>query len=499
MQKIDFSKPVRQSPKGVMVIFGFRAFKFFKSFFIIFVAFGLSLIRKNSIVNLSPPIIILILFVIFISILIFSILKYLNFKFHVTHDDFLLSSGIFNKDNIVIPKSKIQNVNITQNFLQQLINVVSVKIETAGDDSSEIEINALDRENARRLKEELFVKKPTLRQENEDEIEIKDDVFFKASIKRLLLEGISQNHFKSFLIILSTIFGLYYEVKDYVKDLKLEENLQNNINVADTNLTGLLFLYIASILVFLLISITFSVVKTLIVNFNLEVIEHHKNIEINKGLFNKMSLTLTPSRIQNLVVKSNRLKEYLGLYRLSVKQAMVNKKQQKNFGIVALDKQQLNYLVRKLFNNYSQPSTYQKPESYFKRVLWFQLGVVLLVLNLPLFFVFGNLFWIANIPLVLLIAVYVHFKYEKSRYAISDGHITIGSGFIDTLVNILEIHKIQSVQFKQSFFQKRRDIASVVISTASKNVSIPYVKSEIAKSICDRLLFEVESQHRDWM
>ena len=77
--------------------------------------------------------------------------------------------------------------------------------------------------------------------------------------------------------------------------------------------------------------------------------------------------------------------------------------------------------------------------------------------------------------------------------------MTIGSGVIDTTTNILEIHKIQAVKIKQTIFQNRRRIASVVISTASKSVTIPYVSKSEALAIYNFLLFKVESQDKDWM
>ncbi|WP_411767651.1 PH domain-containing protein [Winogradskyella sp. A3E31] len=502
MQKIDFSQPVRQSPKGVIVIFGLKSVQFVRRFFVLFLALGVSIFRKNSFANLSIAVIIGILVLIVIGILVYSILRYLNFKFHVSQDDFHLSSGILNKDTIVVPKSKIQNVNIKQNFLQQLIDVVSINIETAGDDKSEITINALDRGNATRLKEQLFVRRSLSEEADIDVSKIdksEKKVFFKASIKRLLLEGISENHFKSFLIIVSFFVGIYYQAEEYFESFGIEEQVENNIQFAETVFIGSLFIALIAVLAFLIISILFSVIKMLIINFNLEVIEHHKNIEINKGLFNKMSLTLTPSRIQNIVVKTNRIKEWLGLYRLSVKQAMSNKKQQKNFAIVALDGLQLDYLINKLLKIYSKPENFLKPEGYFKYILWLRLLLVFGLLNIPAYAVIGKGFWLINFLFLVFIAIYVYVRYRKSGYLISDNFITITSGFIDTVTNILEIHKIQSIEISQTIFQKRRGITSVIIATASKSITIPYIKEIDAQAICNNLLYKVESSNRDWM
>ena len=497
METTNFSQPVRQSSKGIIIIFGFKTFRFFKKFFVLFIVFGLSLSKKKSFVNLTPAMILLITLGILLVIFIIAILKYLNFKFHLSKDDFHLSTGIINKDNIIIPKSKIQNVYIKQNFLQQLINVVSLNIETAGDNKSEIEISALDKPIALRLKKELF-NKENLEKGQIDAVAYKN-IFFKVSPKRLLLEGVSQNHFKSFSIIASFIFGLYYEFKDYVKDFRIRERIEGVIDLDNESLFSIIVINLVIVVIGLLFSLTFSVIKTFVVNFNLEVVENQKTIEINKGLLSKVSLSLTPSRIQNLVIKTNRIKQYFGLHTLSVKQAMVNVKQRKNFAIIALEKTQVNHLVHKLLKNYTSKADVHKPRQYYKRILALNMLIFAVIINAPAFFIFGKSIWWINLIMILIAIFYVYFGYKKAYYKINDEFVTIGSGVIDTITDILEIHKIQSVGLKQTIFQKQRQIASVVIFTASKAITIPYIKEEDAKSIYDFLLFKVESQDKDWM
>lgn len=498
METTDFSQPIRQSSKGIIIIFAFNAYKFFKRFFVLFIAFGVSLARKKTFASLTPQTIILIIVGILIVLLVVAFLKYLNFKFYLSKDDFHLSTGILNKDNTIIPKSKIQNVYIKQSFLQQIINVVSLNIETAGDNKSEISIKALDKPTALQLKKELFNKSSL----TDDQIEIAEEtntIFFKVSLKRLFLEGVSQNHLRSFVVIASFVFGLYYEFKDYFIDLKLKQRIEEMIHLDEESILNIIILNSVFILFAILVSLLFSVLKTVITNYNLEVVENQKTIEINKGLFNKVSLSLTPSRIQNIVIKTNRVKRYFGLHTLSVKQAMVNVKQRKNFEIIALEKDQLKHLVDKLLTNYTSDIEQSKPKPYYKRILALQMLVLILIINIPGFFIFGNRMWYINIALLLFSVLYILVTYKKAYYKIDNEFITIGSGFVDTTTNILEIHKIQAVKLKQSIFQKRRQISSVIISTASKSIKIPYVSETEAKSICDYLLYKVESQDRDWM
>jgi putative membrane protein len=497
MEITDFSQPIRQSSKGIIIIFSINAYKFIRRFFVIFIAFGLSLAKKKSFAFLSTNTILIVIVGVLMTILILAILKYLNFKFHLTKDEFHLSTGILNKDNTVIPKSKIQNVYIKQNFIQQLINVVSLNIETAGDDTAEIEINALDKPTALRLKKELFAK--TNIEPLETELTEDSNIFFRVSLKRLILEGASQNHLRSFAIIASFVFGLYYEFKDYIKDLGLRKRFDETIHLENESILTIIVTNLVIIVLVIFFSLIFSVIKTVVTNFNLEVIENQKTIEINKGLFNKISLSLTPSRIQNIVIKTNRIKAYFGLHTVSVKQAMVHKKQQKNFAIVAMEKPQMETLVLKLFKTYQATSEAFKPESYFKRILTFRIVILFVILNIPAYFIFGHNFWWINSLFILMSVLYVHFTYKKAYYQIHESYITVGRGFIDTITEIFEIHKIQSIEMTQNLFQKRKQIASLNIATASEKVTIPYISEKEAKYIYDFLLFKVESQDKDWM
>lgn len=501
MEATDFSQPMRQSSMGIIVIFAFNAFNFFKKFFVLFIAFGVSIMRNKSFGNITPSLMFLGLLGVLSIILVIAVLKYLNFKFHLSNDDFHLATGIINKDTTIIPKSKIQNVYIKQNFIQQVINVVSVKIETAGDKTSEIEISALDKSTALQLKKKLF-NKTAIQDETIAPTEAVNvrDVFFKVTPKRLLLEGLSQNHFKSFLFIIAFVFGLYNEFKQFLEELAIDEHIEELVKLDDHSVVNLLITNAIVILAVIVISLMFSVIKTFIINFNLEVVEHQKTIEINKGLFNKVSLSLTPSRIQNLVVKTNRVKQYFGLHSLAVKQAMVNVKQQKNFNIVALEKEQLHYLLNKLLENYNEnDGEYGKPRPYHMRISALEMLLFGSIINGVALALFGmEMLWI-NSVFVPFAILYVYFAYKKAYYRISNHFITIGSGVIDTTTNILETHKIQGVKLKQTIFQKRRHIASLVISTASKSVTIPYIHKTEALSIYNFLLFKVESQDRDWM
>jgi len=499
METTNFSTPMRQSQKGIIVIFGVQVYKVIKNTFIPLLLLVISIIRKGKTNDTILFFGIAGILAILLIVLTITILKYRNFKFHVSEHNFHLTSGVINKDNTIIPKTKIQNVSIRQNVIQQIINVVSVNIETAGDDKSEIEINALDKATASALKEQLLVSQISQNGIVENPTIAEPDVYFKASVKRLFLEGVTQNHLRSFGIMVAFLIGIYTQIRDVVKDLNIAESYSDYMAFDETTILAILFTNFIIVIVVVLISVLFSMIRTFIANYDLRVVEKYNTVEINKGLLQKISLALVPSRIQNIIISTNRLKRYFGLNTLYIKQAMMAKKQQKQLSIVALGQEQIQYLTHKLIANLNFDIQRFKPTNYYIRIMVLRALIITTLINLTCVLFFGILGLSCNIIVIPFSIFYIYITYHKSYYYLNNNQVFLGSGFIDTITNILEIHKIQVVKIKQSFFQKRRAVASVIISTASKSIKIPYIKENEANNIHDFLLYKVESENRNWM
>jgi putative membrane protein len=124
---------------------------------------------------------------------------------------------------------------------------------------------------------------------------------------------------------------------------------------------------------------------------------------------------------------------------------------------------------------------------------------ILLVVNVVLYFLPTPFLYI-NIPLILMSSLTIFYSYKKAYYSFNTDYLTVGSGqFIDTITDYLELHKIQTVQFKQTVFQKRRAIASLVIYSASKALKIKHINENDAKNILNYFLYKVESSPKNWM
>ena len=138
MSKPDLTLPTRQELRGFLVIFAFEAIKTLRAFWPIFI---LLLAQKNRLpIGVTIP---MVIGLILLILLIHSILFYLNFYFYVEENQFILKKGYLRKKVLSVPLERIQSVNTKQNILQQLLNVYSLEIDTAGSVGKELKIYSL--------------------------------------------------------------------------------------------------------------------------------------------------------------------------------------------------------------------------------------------------------------------------------------------------------------------------------------------------------------------
>ncbi len=324
-------------------------------------------------------------------------------------------------------------------------------------------------------------------------------VFFKATIWRLFLEGISENHLKSFVLIFGFIVGTYNNLKDFIEQLKITSSIKNWFNLDYKSFMGLILFNVSLVLVLILLSFLFSLIRTFIQNFDLTVIRKNEGLEISKGLLNKLNLELKASRIQNTTISTNRFKSALGLYQLAFTQAMVNKKQRQKFNIIGLSRVQINELLDQFYPMALIDIVKHKPNIYYVQRIWYISILPIISLNFAFYFISVS-FILINIPLILLIGLATHYSFKKKYYSIDGNNIVIGGGgLIDTYTSLLEISKIQSITLSQTIFQKRRGLASLKIYSASRPLVIPHIEIFQAQNIKNYLLFKVESENKDWM
>lgn len=143
-----FSNPQRQSKLGMVVIFFEKVINIIRKYlvFLIIPLFndGFDFLYIGLVTSL--------IFVI-TAVITYIEFKYFTFKFDFSKNDFVIKKGFFKKTKLSVPLNKIQQINLNQNFIHKILNLYEVQMETAGSDSKEVNIKAIEKNIAIEIKD----------------------------------------------------------------------------------------------------------------------------------------------------------------------------------------------------------------------------------------------------------------------------------------------------------------------------------------------------------
>jgi putative membrane protein len=100
---------------------------------------------------------------------------------------------------------------------------------------------------------------------------------------------------------------------------------------------------------------------------------------------------------------------------------------------------------------------------------------------------------------LVLSGLYCWMMARKRYFQFNKTQLIVGKGAISTVWQQAAVFKAQSVDFRQSFFQKRRGLASLRVNNASGQMNIPYIPEDMAHKLMNYLLYHVEATNKKWM
>ena len=497
MTKNDLSVPTRQSVRGLVLIFLFSLRRFVLAIWPIILVY----VFQNDFSSNKSTIILSVLMVISLLAL-HTVLYYLHFYFYVEKGEFILKKGYLRKKILSIPMERIQSVNTKQNLLQQALNIVSLEIDTAGTAGKELKIYALELEFAKELQNRLRSEKmKTTNVEIGEKViteKEQEQVILKLSPTDLLKIGISQNHLRTAIIIIAFGAQIFQQAQDLFKN---EAEKYSNEFVAFLSNSGLA-LIIFLVIFFLIVSILISLFRTLLKYFEFRLIKKDDNYRIESGLINKRNIIVPHNKVQELNWETGPLKQLFGIYLLTFKQAVSGHQNRKNQQLVDAPgclTSHLKLLKNDLFGE-EELSDMPKIHSnrYYMQRLWIISGWLPIVIATP--FLYNEwMFWLGTVLWLSATAIYSYLALKKRYFRINAEQIRISKGAISHKWKQMELFKIQSVQFRQTIFQKRRSLASLHLMNAAGSMTIPYIDENLAMQLYNYILYYTEVSRKKWM
>ncbi len=491
---LDFSTFSRQSVGGIVFIYLKNLYAIFKKLWVAFLPILASQNKSKSILFAISLILVVLLF-----FLIKSILSYLFYQFKIEDNHFIVKHGILRKIQVSIPFEKIQNINFKQNFIHQLIKVTQVDIETAGAKSVEISIKALSIEKAKAIKHLIYSSKKNQSENFEETNTEINKPILRISPTMLLKEGITENHFKSFILFAAFLFSIYSQNRNFFKDNIILKSVEKQFGEITNTLYGIFILIVFA----LSISLIISFIKVFLIHFNLSVYYKDKVLEIVQGLLTKKHQILKKEKVQSIVISTNPLKRKFCLSSVYFKQVSNAKKPGKKSlptRIIGCNSKHLDTIKQFLYGNIDFANCKKhKPHNYYIVQMAIRNLFLLLILNTIILATNDYPLFYMNIGLVPLLIFFIYKKYQKSYFKFNENLLIVGSGKIGTDTTYFPYYKLQSIELRQTIFQKKRTIYDIILQNATEKIKLPCVNQRTANYIYNYFLYQTEISTKKWM
>ncbi len=501
----DFSQPQRQSIVGIFVMFVYSLQGYVKAFLPILVIWIVKFDEINKGYLLVGTI------AVFAVIAIIAYLRYRNFTFYIDqeNDEFIITEGVFNKTKTAIQLHKIQQVNINQSFIQRIVGVYELAVDTAGSNKKEGDIKAISHALALDLKARLLEneKKRIIDDSSVDSAEISsekqvetDIPFIKISFLSLLKIGITSNYVKSFFVLLAFFFTLF----DYIKQITGRDVLHDGKIEDYVDKSKVVDVFLMLFILFFLAVIGINLIKTVFTYFDYKIARQKGSLLLSFGLLNTRSTIVKPEKVQITSITQNFLQKKMNVLELKIKQATSGEKEERKSAIEipGCNKLEKDAILKLLFQKIPEKGVMLKPNF---RKLGFS---IFLTIGLPLLcFYFVRDLVMVKMPMIdYLVAFFVVFMgliqffiFKNNRLFINDDFIILQRGAWDVSNEIIEPSKIQAITVSQLFWHKNINIGSLTLHTAGGNIAFQLGNFTAIKQYVNLWLYEIETSDSNWM
>lgn len=452
----------------------------------------------------------------------FSILQYWFYHYWIKQDKIEIREGIIFKKSRKIPYTRIQNVNVSQNLLQRLLNVATLQLESASGGKPEAVMRVVGLDVVEHIKQKVRV----VHSQSEADIQGESE---GAKVQSVEQEETSILHQMTLADVIKFGFisqkGIIYGAIVFGFLAQNQQFMANAVKYIGwfytmpdlTRITfaqGLVYISVIGLVLFVFLQMM-SVLWALLKFYRFEIGRHESRLHASMGLLSKISATVPLKKIQLYRINENPLHKFFKARTLTIETAGgVNTDKS---GIVMrwlapyIHKDKVTEFVShiepkiKVGSVSWQQLPYRSWKRVFKRkiIILTLIGLLFLLLTYIPYLSIRNYIWFV-FPLMIPVAYIYSKKYiRKTGFYYDEDVICFKSGVWFGKQSFVKVNKIQTLRLQQSPFDRMNNMATLEIDTAGSNillhhVKIPYLENKDAYEIRNFLLNEIKRREFDW-
>ncbi|WP_394141039.1 PH domain-containing protein [Cytobacillus oceanisediminis] len=393
-----------------------------------------------------------------IAVFIIGVLSWLRYTYRLEEGELRIEYGILVRKKRYIPLERIQSLDLSEGLLQRPFGLVKMKVETAGSSGAgdaEAVLTAISRKDADYI-QQAFSSAKNKPSENRNELEsaaTRRKVIYKISAGELLLLASTSGGVG---VVISAVFAFIFQFEEIIPYEKVFAGLEGFMA------NGIIFV---SILVFIgfLLAWIIALVGTMLKYAGFTLKKTEKELIITRGLLEKRQITIPLHRIQAIQISENLIRQPIGLATVYIESAGGSLEDSESARVMVLPivkRSRVAGLLKSHLPDYElQPGFFKAPKRALNRYIWRGLLVVMPFTIAPI--IFFRPWGYFSLLLLIISIVWSYLKYKDAGWDISSHQLALRyRGIVRTTV-FMRKNRIQSLTMSESFFQKRRSLATI--------------------------------------
>ncbi|AEH49764.1 PH domain-containing protein [Parageobacillus thermoglucosidasius] len=409
--------------------------------------------------------------------IVIGIVSWLRFTYWLEEGELRIEYGVFVRKKRYIPFERIQGISISEGFLQRMVGVVKVNVETAGHQPGEAEavLTAVTRKEAKQLqrliqksKEKTEEIAEILPREESTASFLPNDQGLEQEEKNIIF---SMNFWEIFQValtsggafgVISAIFLFATQFDELIPYEKLYKDAQTFIA------HGVFYTAVVILLIFIAAYII-SVIQNMLRYAFFTVEKIGENIIISRGLLERKKIAIPIERVQGIVIKENIIRRWFGYASVYVIHAGGAFNEGDHGSIVLcplIKKERIASVILSCLPEYSLNLKFIAPP---KRAC---IRYMLRPLYVLLFPVCIAAFWLRpwGLLLLLLLSIASYFgylSYQDAGWAISNHQLALRSRLLSVRTVYMLKNRIQSMEASCNWFQQRQRLGTIMATVMS--------------------------------
>lgn len=491
------SEPQRQSPIAV-VFLAIRAFRALGvSQVVVFLVFASQAPVPGGLFALVP--------VVILVLLAYGVLAWWKYTFQVANGELLVAKGVLSDDRLSLPLDRVQSVSIEQQFLHRIVGLVEVSVDSAGTSDTEFKIDAVDRKVAEALRlvaaEQLSSGLPAVGTDSEvgpfagpPPPAVPDRVLLRRSPIDLVKIAISQSPFAGLAFALPI--------------LALQGQIRERIPLPTATVEGLFErefgLWVVPVVLgvlatALVIGTVVLLVRELLTNWDLTLTMTSSGLRRSAGLLSKTSRASSVPRIQRFEASQNLIQQSFSISTVRLP-TVGDEDGAGSLVIPGATDSEIAQLRGELLD---EPGQFAELTRELSPLLVFlqvrNMSVLLAVAIVALAFSpvgWWGLVLLAGIPWTWFKARRHH---RLTRWEFSNSALRLHKEVFTRHEIDMAFRKLQVASVSRSFFERKRNLATLRLAGTSGRVAIRLIDYDLAKRVRDLAVAAAETDQRSWM